>query len=46
MVADGKAPKVAQTEDGATYDPIVTKETAGVKLILNFSQFIYTCIYY
>ena len=34
MVADGKAPKIAQTEEGATYDPMIKKETVQVKGII------------
>ena len=33
MVADGKAPKITQTEDGATYDPIMKKDLAKVGLL-------------
>ncbi len=30
MVADGTAPRVPQTEEGATYDPIVKKGSVQV----------------
>ena len=31
MVAEGKAPKIAQTEEGATYDAMIKKDTVGIK---------------
>ena len=30
MVANGTAPKLVQSEEGATYDPIVKKDTAEI----------------
>lgn len=32
MVADGVAPKITQTEEGATYDAMMKKDTAQVPL--------------
>ena len=31
LVADGEAPKLKQTEEGATYEPIAKKDIAKVR---------------
>ena len=30
LVADGKAPRIPQSEEGASYEPIIKKENAKV----------------
>jgi hypothetical protein len=35
MVADGTAPKLVQSEDGATYDAIIKKDTVQVDIKKN-----------
>lgn len=32
LIADGKAPKIVQTEEGATYDAMMRKDNAEVSV--------------
>ena len=38
MIANGTAPKVIQSEEGATYDPIAKKDTAKIDWTLTGKQ--------
>ena len=42
LVADGKAPRIKQTEEGATYDPIMKKELAKVVHIMEYHAHTHT----
>lgn len=33
LIAEGKAPKTVQPEEGATYDPMIKKDKVQVKVV-------------